>query len=77
MEVPRDVGVNRVGSHGFEAAEPVLPQVGVDTEVVDGSSEDAIRFTRTVEHGVVVAQEGFAHAEQISSNSNIYAQVMR
>ncbi|MNR57112.1 hypothetical protein D3C85_1778240 [compost metagenome] len=46
------------------------------TEVVDGSGEDAIRFTRTVKDGVVVAQQGVVHTEQISSISNIYAQVM-
>ena len=76
MEVPGNVGINSVGAHGLESTQPVLPQIGVNAEVVDGSGKDAIRFTRTVEDGVVVAQKGVVHTEQISSISNIYAQVM-
>ena len=45
VEVPGDVGVDRVRAHRGEAAQPVLPLVGMHPEVVDRAGEDAVGDT--------------------------------
>lgn len=56
MEVPGDVGVHGVDAEGAEPGEPVLPQVGVDTEVVQGPGDDAVGAAATPESVRVVGE---------------------
>lgn len=42
VQIPGDVGLDGVDAHGTQPQQPVLPQFGVDTEVVDGGGDDLV-----------------------------------
>lgn len=52
VEVPRDVGLYGIHAHGAQPAKTVVPQVGVNAEVVNGGGDDLVGPTGAQEAGV-------------------------
>ena len=66
VEVPGDVGVDRVRAHRSEPAQAVLPLVGVHAEVVDRPRQDAVRHTVAEDLPIAPGQGGSAGDSGIS-----------
>ena len=60
VEVPGDIGVDRVRAHRGEPAQAVLPLVRVHAEIVDRARQDAVRRTVAEDLPVAPGQGGGA-----------------
>jgi hypothetical protein len=58
VEVPRDVGVDRVESQVREPPDPVPPEVRVDTEVVQPAGQDPVGHAVPVEASAMPGEHG-------------------
>ncbi len=58
VDVPGDVRLDGVDAHRVQPGQPVLPELGADPEVVDGSRDDPVRPAVAQEAGVGEGEAG-------------------